>query len=92
MKRVWTSVKTLYFLLACIVANPSLVYAVKTLYIGGLFPITGSSVASAGKSLLSISELAIGMVNNRSDLLPGYRLQLLWNDTKVFIINCILLS
>lgn len=52
--------------------------------------MSGSSVASAGKALLPVSELAIKMVNNRSDVLPGYRLQLLWNDTKVNLINCIL--
>lgn len=50
--------------------------------------MSGSSVASAGKSLLPASELAIDMVNKRADLLPGYRLQLIWNDTQVF--NCIL--
>lgn len=58
--------------------------ATKTLYIGGLFPMSGSSVASAGKIFLPVSELAIDMVNNRTDLLNGYQLQLIWNDTQVF--------
>lgn len=46
--------------------------------------MSGSSAFSAGKSLLSASERAIEMVNRRSDVLPGYRLQLIWNDTQVF--------
>lgn len=45
--------------------------------------MSDSSVASAGKSLLPASELAIDMVNRRTDVLPGYRLQLIWNDTQV---------
>ncbi|KAL9973235.1 hypothetical protein ACROYT_G019659 [Oculina patagonica] len=44
--------------------------------------MSGSSVASAGKSLLPASKLAIDMVNKRADILPGYRLQLIWNDTQ----------
>ena len=85
----------MYFFLLYLAANLSLVCSVrspKTLYIGGLFPMTGSSAAYAGEGLLRVSKLAINMVNNRSDVLPDYRLQLVWNDTKVFIINCILVT
>ena len=46
--------------------------------------MSGSSVFSAGESFLSASERAIEMVNTRNDVLPGYRLQLIWNDTQVF--------
>lgn len=46
--------------------------------------MSGSSVFSAGKSLLSASERAIEMVNRQNDVLPGYQLQLIWNDTQVF--------
>jgi len=46
--------------------------------------MSGPSAFSAGKSLLSASELAIDLVNSRTDVLPGYRLQLIWNDTQVF--------
>lgn len=45
--------------------------------------MSGSSVAPAGKIFLPVSELAIDMVNNRTDLLNGYQLQLIWNDTQV---------
>lgn len=88
----WPSAVAVFLLLSCFSTRSSLVSAddIKTLYIGGLFPITGSSTAWDGKSLLDISEEAINMINNRSDVLPGYQLQLFWNDTKVFIIICIL--
>ena len=46
--------------------------------------MSGSSAFSEGKSLLSASELAIDLVNRRTDVLPGYRFQLIWNDTQVF--------
>ena len=89
MVHFWPSANVLWFVLTCFATNFPTDNAVKTLYIGGLFPMTSSTVASAGKALLPASELAIDMVNNRSDVLPGYRLQLVWNDTKVSIINCI---
>lgn len=55
--------------------------------------MTGSSAGCiSGKSLLPVSELAVKMVNNRTDVLPGYRLRLVWSDTKVFIIICILVT
>ena len=88
----WPSAGAVFLLLSCFSTRSSLVSAddIKTLYIGGLFPITGSSTAWDGKSLLDMSEEAINMINNRSDVLPGYQLQLFWNDTKVFKIICIL--
>lgn len=90
MVHVWPSVSAVRLLLVYFAAISRPIYATHTLYIGGLFPMSGSSVASAGKTLLPISELAIDMVNNRTDVLNGYRLQLIWNDTQVF--KCIFLS
>lgn len=87
MTHVWPSVNAVRLLLVYFAANSPLIYAVSTLHIGGLFPMSGGSVASAGKAMLPVTELAIKMVNSRADVLPGYRLQLMWNDTKVF--NCI---
>ena len=46
--------------------------------------MSGPSTFSAGNSLLSASERTIEMVNRRNDVLSGYRLQLIWNDTQVF--------
>lgn len=87
MTHVWPSVNAVRLLLVYFAANSPLIYAVSTLNIGGLFPVSGVSVASAGKAMLPVTELAIKMVNSRADVLPGYRLQLMWNDTQVF--NCI---
>ena len=93
MTHVWPSVNVLCFFLVYFAGNSSLIYAVSTLRIGGLFPMSGSSVASAGKSLLPASELAIDLVNRRSDVLPGYQLQLSWNDTQVFKLHsCYLIT
>ena len=58
----------------------------KTLYVGGLFPLSGPSKSLEGRAILSACQLAIEMVNNRTDILPGYELQLLWNDSKVNIV------
>lgn len=55
--------------------------------------MTGSSAGCISvKAFLPVSELAVKMVNNRTDVLPGYRLRLVWSDTKVFIIICILVT
>ena len=87
MIHFWSSVSALRILFVYFTANLPLINAISTLHIGGLFPMSGYEPFSAGKSLLSASERAIEMVNRREDVLPGYRLQLIWNDTQVF--NCI---
>jgi len=84
MKHFWPSVSALRILFVYFTANLPVIWAVTTLHVGGLFPMSGPSAFSAGKSLLSASELAIDLVNSRTDVLPGYRLQLIWNDTQVF--------
>ena len=73
------------FLVVCFISELFVVCAVKTLHIGGFFPLTGSSLRSVGASeaVLGVSHLAMSIVNNRSDILPGYQLQITWNDTKV---------
>ena len=69
------------------------VCAVKTLYIGGFFPLTGSSLRlGVSEAVLGVSHLAMSIINNRSDILPGYQLQLIWNDTKVSMLICVLVS
>ena len=84
MKHFWPSVSALRILFVYFTANLPVIWAVTTLHVGGLFPISGSSAFSAGKSFVSASELAIDLVNSRTDVLPGYRLHLIWNDTQVF--------
>ncbi|KAK3744221.1 hypothetical protein QZH41_013566, partial [Actinostola sp. cb2023] len=52
------------------------------LFIGGMFPLSRNSAGLNGSELLSTCELAVEMVNNRSDVLPNYELNLFYNDTK----------
>lgn len=52
------------------------------LYIGGLFDLSGSRGEALGRSELTAAMLAIDHVN-RQQLLPGYQLHLLHNDTMV---------
>lgn len=53
------------------------------IHIGGLFPISGSPVGRTGRAFVPACDMALEMVNNRTDILPGYRLAMFWNDTKV---------
>ena len=53
----------------------------KDLYIMGLYPMEGSW--AGGHALLPATQLGLQHVNDRSDILPGYRLNLIWSDTKV---------
>ena len=56
-------------------------HAVKELYIAGLFPYTGRW--HGGKAIHAAASLALEHVNANKDILPGYRLVLIGNDTKV---------
>lgn len=72
-----------FLLTVCVVSELFTVCAVKTLYIGGFFPLTGASLRlEVSEAVLGVSHLAMSIINNRSDILPGYQLQLIWNDTK----------
>ncbi|XP_076455754.1 gamma-aminobutyric acid type B receptor subunit 2-like [Babylonia areolata] len=52
------------------------------LYVQGLFPLSNSALAWKGKAMAIASQIAVQHVNQREDLLPGYRLVLLQNDTQ----------
>lgn len=54
-----------------------------TLYLLGLFPF--SDPWPGGETMLPAVQIAIEHINNRSDILPGYRLALIWEDTEVRI-------
>ncbi|CAH1786256.1 unnamed protein product [Owenia fusiformis] len=54
----------------------------KKLYIGGLFPITGTLGWLGGQACFPAVKLALEDVNNRHDLLPRYLLELVHNDSK----------
>lgn len=53
----------------------------KDLYLMGLFPFTG--VWDGGAAYLEATTMALEQINNRHDLLPEHRLNLIYNDTKV---------
>ena len=53
----------------------------KDLYLMGLFPMTGPW--PAGGALLPAALMAVDHINADPNILQGYRLNLLWNDTQV---------
>ena len=62
------------------------VYVDKTpnvLHIGGIFPIEGKGGWQGGQACKPAASLALNDVNKRKDLLPGFTLQLHWNDSEV---------
>ena len=52
------------------------------LYVGGLWPMTGPGWRGGAEALPAI-ELAVQVINNSTDILPGHEIRLIWNDTKV---------
>ena len=53
----------------------------QTLYIGGIFPMTGGW--AGGKGCRPAVDMALEDVNNRADILPGYVLEMVANDSQV---------
>ncbi len=51
------------------------------LYIMGLFPMEGSWAGGLG--IMPAVQIALEHINDRLDILPGYRLNLIWDNTKV---------
>ena len=60
------------------------------LYLLGLLGFSGAW--SSGRTTLVAAQMALEQVNTRRDILPGYQLHLVWNDTKVRSIYTNLLS
>lgn len=58
-------------------------HGLKYLTIGAYSPITPACQWTGGRAVKQIIELALSQVNNRTDILPGYELQMVLNDTKV---------
>ena len=58
----------------------------KDIYILGLFPMEGAWTGGLG--IQPAAEIAIDYVNRDTNVLPGYRLNMLWNNTKVYIYLC----
>lgn len=51
------------------------------LHLMGLFPMEGAW--SGGEALKPAVQMGLDHINARDDILPGYRLKLVWEDTKV---------
>lgn len=58
-------------------------HGLKYLTIGGYSPLTPACLWTGGRAVEQVVELALSQVNNRTDILPGYELRLVLNDTKV---------
>lgn len=52
------------------------------LYIGAIFPMTGESW-QGGQGSKPAVDMALKDVNDRPDMLPGYKLNMVWNDSEV---------
>ena len=68
---------------------PSILFTVsshgkKYLTIGAYSPLTGPCW-TGGYVVKQMMELALSQVNNRTDILPGYELRMVLNDTKVCV-------
>ena len=77
-------------LLVCMVlCVPSVADGRRPLYIGGLFPLSEKDGWSRffGFGGLKGVERAIHDINNRTDVLPGYELIMIYNDTEVRTIH-----
>lgn len=55
----------------------------EALHIGGIFPMEGEGGWQGGQACMPAAELALFDVNNRTDLLSGFKLMLHSNDSKV---------
>lgn len=55
---------------------------VQTLHIAGLFPMSGTGGWIGGSGCLPAALMALDDVNARSDLLPGYKLELTYKDSQ----------
>ena len=61
--------------------------AEQTLHIGAFYPLT-KAFSAWGAGCLPAAELAVEHLNNRSDILEGYRLELINFDTQVGVMEC----
>uniref|UniRef100_A0A8C9XNQ2 Gamma-aminobutyric acid type B receptor subunit 1 n=1 Tax=Sander lucioperca TaxID=283035 RepID=A0A8C9XNQ2_SANLU len=59
--------------------TPIKVHSKKKLYIGALFPMSGGW--PGGQACMPSAQMALDLVNNRSDILPDYELELIHYDS-----------
>lgn len=77
--RLWTpyALVSLILILSC--SCPAL--GKKKLYIGALFPMSGGW--PGGQACLPSAQMALDLVNKRTDILPDYELELIYYDSRV---------
>uniref|UniRef100_A0A8B9HDS8 Gamma-aminobutyric acid type B receptor subunit 1 n=1 Tax=Astyanax mexicanus TaxID=7994 RepID=A0A8B9HDS8_ASTMX len=78
----WDSPKPLcvfFCTLLTLLSWPCAVAGKKKLYIGALFPMSGGW--PGGQACLPSAQMALDLVNNRSDILPDYELELIHYDS-----------
>ncbi|KAK8736064.1 hypothetical protein OTU49_005215 [Cherax quadricarinatus] len=75
----WTRVA--WVVMVVVVVIPRAEATPRPLNIGGIFPIGGSDGWQGGQACQPAAMLAMEDVNQRPDLLPGYELNLAWNDS-----------
>ena len=59
------------------------VEAAQNVYFAGFFPMTGENKEDISGGIMPAINLAIRHINDSPDILPNYKLDMLWNDTKV---------
>uniref|UniRef100_A0AAV2K533 Uncharacterized protein n=1 Tax=Knipowitschia caucasica TaxID=637954 RepID=A0AAV2K533_KNICA len=65
--------------LALLLSHSPAALGKKKLYIGALFPMSGGW--PGGQACLPAAQMALDLVNNRSDILPDYELELIYYDS-----------
>ncbi|MCJ8740296.1 hypothetical protein PDJAM_G00057110 [Pangasius djambal] len=65
--------------LTLLLSWPCAVAGKKKLYIGALFPMSGGW--PGGQACLPAAQMALELVNNRTDILPDYELELIYYDS-----------
>ena len=58
-----------------------------TLYVATLLPMTGPW--PGGRAMLTAATMALDHINNRTDILPHYKLHIVHGDTKVVVRSCL---
>ncbi|KAL7830191.1 hypothetical protein SRHO_G00313180 [Serrasalmus rhombeus] len=74
------SVATHAFVLTLLLSCPCPALGKKKLYIGALFPMSGGW--PGGQACLPSAQMALDLVNKRTDILPDYELELIYHDSK----------
>jgi gamma-aminobutyric acid type B receptor len=72
----------LRFLVSLFVLGAASPHEDKVLHLLGLIP-NGVTAWPAGPTILLSMEIALEQINNRQDVLEGYKLELVWGDTEV---------